>query len=122
MKPAGRKEKGRRLELKFAQMLRKIDPNAKRMVLSGADWAFKSDIYTSLPYHFECKNQERMVFWDWWQQCHSQSDISKTPVLIHTANHRPIMASMLADDFVSFIQELHQLRDEIASLKEEKSA
>jgi hypothetical protein len=106
MKASGKKEKGRRLELRFAKILRKIDKNAKRMVLSGADWAFKSDIYTTLPYHFECKNQERMKFWSWWEQTEGQASMSKTPVLVHTANHRPIMVSMKADDFIALLQEI----------------
>lgn len=106
MKASGKKEKGRRLELKFAKMLRKVDPKAKRMVLSGADWAFKSDIYTKLPYHFECKNQETMRFWDWWEQTESQASIHKTPILVHSANYRPIMVSMKAEDFIALLKEL----------------
>jgi hypothetical protein len=105
---SAKKEKGRRLELKFAKMLRKINGLAKRMPLSGADWAFKSDIYTKLPYHFECKHQEKMKFWQWWEQTEDSCSMNKTPVLVHTANYRPVMVSLKAEDFISILKEIYE--------------
>ena len=104
----GRREKGRRLELKFAAMLRQfgLDKNASRMPLSGSSWAFRSDIKTSLPYRFECKNQERLNLWDWWDQCYADRGY-KTPVLVFSSNNRPIMVTLKADDFLAILCAVH---------------
>ena len=113
------KAKGARLERKFAKLIRffKLDKNAKRMVLSGADWAFPSDIYTKLPFHFECKHQEKMRFWSWWQQAEGQSSGAKEPVLVHTANFRPVMVSMKAETFLNVLKEVKEYREERQSAK-----
>ena len=113
MKATGKKQKGSRLERKFAQLIRQkgLDKDAKRMVLSGADWAFKSDIYTKLPFMFECKNQEQLRLWDWWEQAKSQEKPMKPAVLIHTANHRPIMATMDVDTFLNLLKEIKDYND-----------
>ena len=106
MKAAGKRHKGKRLELKFAKMLRAIDSTAKRMVLSGADWAFRGDINTKLPYHFECKNQEKVRVWEWWDQCEQDCSMHKTPVLVFSGNYRPIMVTLKADDFIAILKEI----------------
>lgn len=104
MKASGKRLKGKRLELAFSKLLRKIDKKAKRMPLSGADWAFRGDIYTQLPFHFECKNQEKIRIWEWWEQCEADCHM-KTPVLVYTSNNRPIMITMRADDFIAILEE-----------------
>ena len=50
MKAAGRRQKGGRLERKVAELLRSsgLDKQAKRSFQSGAQWAWKSDIYTKI--------------------------------------------------------------------------
>ena len=113
MKAQGKKHKGSRLERKFAQLIRQkgLDPNAKRMVLSGADWAFNSDILTTLPFKFECKNQERITFWTWWEQTKAQETMQKPGVLVFTSNHRPIMVCMDADTFLNVLLELKQYKE-----------
>ena len=114
MKAQGKKKKGSRLERKFAQLIRRkgLDPNAKRMVLSGADWAFNSDILTTLPFKFECKNQERIQIWKWWEQTKAQETMQKPGVLVFTSNHRPIMVCMDADTFLNVLAELKEYRDD----------
>ena len=108
MKAAGKRQKGSRLERDFAKLIRRygLDDNAKRMVLSGADWAFKGDIYTKLPFMFECKHQEKMNFWDWWEQAEAQEKPMKPAVLVHRANYRPIMVSMKAETFLGLLKDL----------------
>lgn len=105
IKVSYKKEKGRKLELKFAKMLREygLDKNASRMPLSGGSWAFRSDIKTTLPYRFECKNQETVRIWEWWDQTYEQRGY-KTPVLVFSGNYRPIMVAMLADDFLAILK------------------
>jgi hypothetical protein len=106
VKPAGKRQKGSRLERKFAQLIRMkgLDSNAKRMVLSGADWALKSDIYTALPFHFECKNQEKVKLWEWWEQARNQTNY-KPPVLVVSGNYRPILCILDANDFLNLIKQ-----------------
>ena len=61
-------KKGQRLELKLAAAIRHkgLDKHAQRMPRSGALAHLPEDIATSLPYHFECKNHERITFWSFW--------------------------------------------------------
>lgn len=109
----GKRQKGSRLERKFAQLLRQygLDDNAQRRPMSGAlkMVAGYGDIYTKLPFEFECKHQETMKFWDWWEQAESQQTMQKPAVLVHTANFRPIMVSMKAETFLNLLKELKEL-------------
>lgn len=113
IKPAGKKRKGKRLEHKFAKMIRRkgLDPKAKRMVLSGGDWAFPSDIYTNLPFMFECKNQERVSFWAWWDQAKAQEKIHKPAILVFSGNYRPVMVAMEGDTFLNLLLELKEYKE-----------
>ena len=95
-----KKAKGSRLEHKFAAMLREsgMDPDARRQLLSGAGHR-KGDIDTELPYCFECKNQERLSLWRSWEQATGQAG-DKTPVLVVSANRRPVLVVMRAEDWI----------------------
>lgn len=108
----GKKAKGSRLEREFAKMIRHkgLDDTASRMVLSGAAWNLKTDINTTLPYAFECKNQEKMKFWEWWEQAKEAEQPFVPAVLVHSANYRPIMVSMEAETFLNLLKELEDLR------------
>lgn len=108
-----KKAKGSRLEKRFAQMIRDkgLDDNAKRMVLSGAAFGFETDIFTKLPWAFEVKNQERIQFWPWWEQAERQRKPFKPPALVFSANYRPIMVAIAADDFLNLLLELKQLSE-----------
>ena len=69
MKPSGKRQKGKRLELQVAKLLREAGFQANRMPLSGADSMLKGDIYCPAlaDYYWECKNQEKVRIWEWWQ-------------------------------------------------------
>ena len=90
MKGRSAKEKGSRLERRVAGAIRHkgLDPNARRMPLSGAFAHLPEDIYTCLPYHIECKNQERIKLWEWWQKIRDKHN----PVLVISGNNRPDLA------------------------------
>ena len=104
MKPASAKQKGSRLERRCASDLRSkgLDKNAKRMPLSGGFSHLKGDIYTSLPVHFECKNQERVQFWKFWEQCEQQCPMAQTPILVISGNYRPIRVVMRWEDYLNY--------------------
>lgn len=108
----GRRQKGARLERTFAKLLRQyeLDEKASRQVLSGGSWTAPTDIFTTLPYAFECKNQERLNFWDSWEQAKASEQPFSPAVLVHTANHRPIMVSMEVETFLNLLKEVKDLQ------------
>jgi len=121
MKAGGKKKKGKRLERKVAQLLRSsgLDPKARPSFQSGAQWAWKSDIYTSIPFSIECKNAERIRLWDFWEQAESQRKSYKPPVLMISSNFRPILATMKFEDWLSLVKELQDWRDKYDKKVEE---
>ena len=86
--------KGRTLELRIAAEIRRkgLDRGAKRMHRSGGIDHRKGDVFTSLPYSFEVKNQERVQLWDFWTQASNQARLGRPPVLVVSGEHRPILA------------------------------
>lgn len=110
------REKGRRAELSYAKEWRKLDPDAKRMPLSGAIEGLESDIFTILPFKIEIKNQERVSLWKWWEQAITSS-FSKTPLLGITGNHREELVVLRFKDFVSFLKEAGYKRKRKKTLK-----
>ena len=116
MKAAGKRQKGARLERKVAEELRRsgLDKQAKRSFQSGAQWAWKSDIYSSLDFAFECKNQEKIKqLWDFWEQAESQRKAYKPPVLMFTSNDRPILAIMDLKDWINLVKERNEYKHAI---------
>lgn len=108
------KKKGSAFERRVAKEIRRsgLDKNARRRPLSGAEKMVRgySDLITKLPYAFELKKQERMNFWSWWEQAESQGTMSRPPVLVHSANHRPIMVSMKISTFLNILKELEDYK------------
>ena len=94
MKPASKKAKGARLEREVAAMIRHkgLDPDCSRMPLSGAFSHLPEDVFTRLPIHIECKNQEVIKLWNWWNILRDKTKFGKEPVLVISGNHRPIIA------------------------------
>ena len=90
----------------MAQLIRHkgLDDNAQRMPLSGAWSHLPTDIYTSLPYSFECKNQEKVKLWEWWEQARGQARMGKPPVLIISGNFRPMLAVMDVELLLNFLK------------------
>ena len=105
MKARSAKAKGNRLEQAIAKAYRyyKIDETAKRMPTSGAMAHFKSDIFKQFDYQWrdECKNQERVQFWSWWEQASNQASVGEHPVLHISANHRPIVTCLRMEDYMT---------------------
>lgn len=86
-----------------------LDDTATRMVLSGAAFGFETDIRTSLPYAFEVKNQETLKFWQFWEQAEKGRKPFKTPVLVYSANFKPMMCIMTAEDWLNMVREIKDL-------------
>lgn len=120
--PEGKRQKGSRLERKFASLIRQkgLDKDARRRPLSGSEKMMRGygDMITSLPFSFECKHQEKMDFWGWWEQARGQGSYQRPPVLVHTANFRPVMVSMDADTFLNILKEMYDYKELYEKLKE----
>ncbi len=121
MKAYGKRRKGARLERKIAQEFRRtgLDKKAQRSWQSGATWFWKSDIYTSLNYSIEAKNQEKVKIWQWWEQAESQRKPYSPPVLMFTSNYRPILAVMKLEDWINLVKEKEEYKNEVKTLQKQ---
>lgn len=105
MKAASAKAKGKRLENKVASLWRgKTGDMSVRTPGSGSGAKFKEDVYTRY-FAIECKNQEKVKLWDWWDQARSEKSFNKPPVLMVSGNYRPILAVMAIEDWLDLVLE-----------------
>lgn len=106
MKAASAKKKGKRLEHKVAAEIRRkgLDPRATRMPMSGGAPMLEGDIHTKLPYHFECKNQEAVRLWEFWEQARSQAHGGHQPVLVVSGNFRPVLCVVELDTLLNLMR------------------
>jgi hypothetical protein len=74
--------------------------------MSGAIEGFESDIPTSLPFAFECKNTEKQRIWQEWEQCRGQVSFNRKPVLVMSGNHWAILVAMDVHDWIDLLKEL----------------
>jgi hypothetical protein len=107
MQPQSKKAKGSRLERNWAELLRGygLDKMARRMPLSGAfdTPSMKADIFTSLPIHFEVKNQENWSPLEYWKQANEMCG-SRIPVVVMSRNREQIYCFLLGSDFLRILQ------------------
>lgn len=103
MKAKSRLQKGKRLEQKVAREWRRKVGDAVRMSGSGSGY-MKGDVYN---HHFsiECKNQEKVRLWEWWQQTLSQVQFNKPPALVISGNYRPELVVMSLNDWLDLVKE-----------------
>jgi hypothetical protein len=122
--PASKKAKGNRLERKIAEMYRRydIDKKATRMPMSGAMTHFKGDILKPNDYAYvdECKNQERVELWKWWEQAQSQASGAQIPLLHISGNNRPILTVMSAEAYFDLRREILDLYQIIREVQERR--
>ena len=101
MKPAGKKQKGSEFERAIAKDIAEfLDPNARRMVLSGSVFGLETDIWTKLKFAFELKRHEKIKLYEFWNQTTLQAICGKTPVLVVKSNNRPALAVMDWQDWI----------------------
>lgn len=111
---ASKKSKGSRLERKVAALYRHhgIDDKAGRMPLSGAMSHFRGDIWKPNDYEYldECKNQEKVKLWEWWNQAKFQASGNRIPILHIGGNYRPILTVMEIETYMNLRAEIIQLK------------
>lgn len=112
--PASRKQKGNRLERDIASAYRSsgLFPKAQRMPMSGAMAFHKGDIFKGEldEYVEECKNQEKVRLWEFWEQTRQQCGPYDKPVLHISGNYRPILTVIRFEDFLDMRKEIQDLR------------
>lgn len=111
---SSRKAKGSRLERDIASAYRSsgLFPKAQRMPMSGAMQFHKGDIFKGETdeYVEECKNQEKVQLWKWWEQAKDQCTGLEKPMLHVSRNYSEILTVMRFDDVVQMRLELRDLR------------
>ncbi len=105
MKAASAKAKGKRLEQKVASLWRsKVDGFAVPTPGSGNGQNYKEDVYNRY-FSIECKNQEKVQLWQWWEQARSHPANMKPPALCISGNYRPILVVMDINDWLDLVME-----------------
>jgi hypothetical protein len=118
---SSKKAKGKRLEQAVAKAYRQyeVDETARPMPMSGAMTHFKGDVFKQNDYMFvdECKNTERIKFWDFWEQAVSQASNGRKPVLHVSANHRPIVTCISLEDYMDMRKSVLDLENYVNELE-----
>jgi len=81
-----------------------LDKYARRSIMSGAVFE-DGDIKTSLPFVFECKKQEKISLYKWWNQAkfENRSGGRKKSVLIFKSNNKDTLAIMDWNDWLEIV-------------------
>ena len=117
-------QKGKRAEREVAKLINKhLGTNVRRTPLSGG-LNFKGDIIDTNPdsaafdYHFEVKDQKKLMIPKWWQQIDDDCPVAKTPVNVFKMNAQ-FYATMQFTDWLSLLAEMEELKESNKALKEE---
>jgi|TARA_B100001939_G_scaffold348233_1_gene374608 hypothetical protein len=130
--PINSQEKGKRAEREVAKMINKhLGTNVRRTPSSGG-LSIKGDIIDINPdsvafqYHFEVKDQKKLMIPKWWQQIYDDCG-TKIPINVFKMNAK-FYATMEFVDWLSLLSEIEELKDlikdkenEILSLEEQLS-
>lgn len=101
------KEKGKRFERQVAEILRDAGYSSARRTAQYAGKTPDSADVIGLPgFHIEAKAQEKMHLYDWMDQSVRDSEgTDEIPVVIHKQNRKPILVSLLLEDFLNIIKD-----------------
>lgn len=99
----------------MAKTLRRTgaDRGARRNPRSGAISHRPGDVATSLPYCFECKDQQRVSLWKWWEQACGQAFGNHMPVLVIRSEQRPPLAVVSLDTLANLLAKERQLGERL---------
>ena len=114
--------KGKRAEREVAKLInRYLGTNVRRTPLSGG-LNFKGDICDINPdsavyeFHFEIKDQKKLMIPKWWEQINDDCPVAKTPVNVFKMNAQ-FYATMQFTDWLSILSEMQELNQKIDDLK-----
>ena len=112
MKTSSRKAKGRTLQKKIVAKLLEAFPSltprdvaSTAMGQSGVDVKLSSEAFKLFPYAVECKAQEiHSAFITHWQQTTSNTKEGEFPLMVITANRKPLLAVLEFDALLGLIK------------------
>jgi len=116
--------KGKRAEREVAKLInRYLGTNVRRTPQSGG-MSIKGDIIDINPdsaayqFHFEVKDQKKLMIPKWWEQINDDCPVAKTPVNVFKMNAQ-FYATMQFTDWLSLLAEMEELKESNKALKEE---
>ena len=116
--------KGKRAEREVAKLInRYLGTNVRRTPQSGG-MSIKGDIIDINPdsaayqFHFEVKDQKKLMIPKWWEQIDDDCPVAKTPVNVFKMNAQ-FYATMQFTDWLSLLVEMEELKESNKALKEE---
>ena len=114
--PINSQQKGKRAEREVAKLINKyLNTNVRRTPSSGG-LSIKGDIIDINPdsaayqFHFEVKDQKKLMIPKWWEQIDDDCPIAKTPVNVFKMNGQ-FYATMQFNDWLSLLSELEELKE-----------
>ena len=120
--PINSQAKGKRAEREVAKLINKyLDTNVRRTPQSGG-LSIKGDIIDINPdsaayqFHFEVKDQKKLMIPKWWEQIDDDCPVAKTPVNVFKMNAQ-FYATMQFTDWLSLLAEIEELKEKINDLQ-----
>ena len=120
--PINSQAKGKRAEREVAKLInRYLGTNVRRTPQSGG-MSIKGDIIDINPdsaayqFHFEVKDQKKLMIPKWWEQINDDCPIAKTPVNVFKMNAQ-FYATMQFTDWLSLLAEIEELKEKINDLQ-----
>tara|TARA_Y100000593_G_scaffold75746_1_gene139777 strand:- start:250 stop:621 length:372 start_codon:yes stop_codon:yes gene_type:complete len=111
-------QKGKRAEREVAKLINKyLGTNVRRTPQSGG-LSIKGDIIDINPdsaafdYHFEVKDQKKLMIPKWWEQIYGDCPKGKIPINVFKMNAR-FYATLEFTDFLNLLAELQELKEEL---------
>tara|TARA_Y100001951_G_scaffold33417_1_gene26351 strand:- start:40 stop:441 length:402 start_codon:yes stop_codon:yes gene_type:complete len=115
-------QKGKRAEREVAKLINKyLGTNVRRTPQSGG-LSIKGDIIDINPdsaafdYHFEVKDQKKLMIPKWWEQIYGDCPKGKIPINVFKMNAR-FYATLEFTDFLNLLAELQELKEELEKIQ-----
>lgn len=110
-------KRGKDFETKVAKMIRRIaDTGALRNAGSHANWHRRSDVFTNLPMHIECKDHKTVKIKEWFDQAKSAANGLQIPVVVF-AKDEDVLATLKFDDLLNLYKEIADLQSDKENLQ-----
>ena len=122
--PINANAKGKRAEREVAKLINQhLSTNVRRTPQSGG-MSIKGDIIDINPdspafdYHFEVKDQKKLMIPKWWEQIYDDLPPGKIPVNVFKMNAK-FYATLEFKDWLSLLVEIKELKETQITLEEE---
>ena len=113
--PRSSKAKGRKLQNMVRDALRDAFPaleeddiKSQTMGMTGEDIVLSPAARKTIPYSFECKNVERLQFWQSISQCEDNCKKELSPALVVKKNRRDPYVCIPIETFINMIRKLNE--------------